>query len=184
MKLDIKTVAAAANIYNVAAALGINIDDRNNALCPFHGDSKPSMHIYPDGYHCFACGAHGDALDLIQHVKQMTVKEAAEYAASICVIAVQAPPMPHPTHREYPTLDDDIMTRDMIAATLDILKDTIEDLIPYSGEWCKAWNTYNTLLEMHEELDNVIVLSNAKRWRAKHERNEQSKSGARRSESS
>ena len=31
--------------------------------CPFHDDSTPSCHIYPDHFYCFGCGAHGDAID-------------------------------------------------------------------------------------------------------------------------
>ena len=29
------------------------------ALCPFHGDSLPSLMVYPDRYQCLACGASG-----------------------------------------------------------------------------------------------------------------------------
>ncbi len=37
-------------------------------LCPFHGDTSPSLYLYPDDghFHCFSCGAHGDAYDLDQ----------------------------------------------------------------------------------------------------------------------
>lgn len=31
-------------------------------VCPFHDDSKPSMYVYPDHFHCFSCGAHGDVI--------------------------------------------------------------------------------------------------------------------------
>ena len=38
-------------------------------LCPFHKDSNPSFHVYAGDpvkhhFHCFGCGAHGDAADL------------------------------------------------------------------------------------------------------------------------
>lgn len=35
--------------------------------CPFHADSSPSLHIYPDGtWHCFgACGVGGDVIDFL-----------------------------------------------------------------------------------------------------------------------
>ncbi|MGH7211252.1 MAG: CHC2 zinc finger domain-containing protein, partial [Acetobacteraceae bacterium] len=32
------------------------------ACCPFHNEKTPSYYIYEDGYHCFGCGAHGDAI--------------------------------------------------------------------------------------------------------------------------
>lgn len=33
-------------------------------VCPFHPDRHPSLYLNPDkqSYHCFGCGAHGDAL--------------------------------------------------------------------------------------------------------------------------
>ena len=30
--------------------------------CPFHNEKTPSFYVYEDGYHCFGCGAHGDAI--------------------------------------------------------------------------------------------------------------------------
>ena len=32
-------------------------------LCPFHEDKAPSLHVYIDHYHCYACQAHGDIVD-------------------------------------------------------------------------------------------------------------------------
>jgi DNA primase len=45
---------------------GIN----HKGLCPFHGEKSPSFIVSPtrQTYHCFGCGAHGDALRfLIEH---------------------------------------------------------------------------------------------------------------------
>ncbi len=33
--------------------------------CPFHGEKSPSFHVYHDHYHCFGCGAHGDAITFV-----------------------------------------------------------------------------------------------------------------------
>jgi DNA primase len=30
--------------------------------CPFHREKTPSFHVYPDHFHCYGCGAHGDAI--------------------------------------------------------------------------------------------------------------------------
>jgi len=47
-------------------------------LCPFHEDKKPSFAVYDDNYHCFGCGAHGDAISWIQHEYGDTFPEACQ----------------------------------------------------------------------------------------------------------
>lgn len=47
--------------------------------CPFHEDHRPSLRIYPNGYHCFACGAHGNQLDWLVAVEGMERDEAIKY---------------------------------------------------------------------------------------------------------
>ena len=46
--------------------------NRMLALCPFHADKRrPNMVIYADEqrFHCFCCGAHGDIVDMAQHLE-------------------------------------------------------------------------------------------------------------------
>jgi DNA primase len=47
-------------------------------LCPFHEDHHPSFTVYPeDGtFHCFGCGAHGDALTFLQKVEHWSFRQA------------------------------------------------------------------------------------------------------------
>jgi DNA polymerase I-like protein with 3'-5' exonuclease and polymerase domains len=47
-------------------------------LCPFHDEQTPSCHIYPDHYHCFGCGAHGDHIDWLMLVDGLSRKEARQ----------------------------------------------------------------------------------------------------------
>jgi hypothetical protein len=47
------------------------------ALCPFHGERTPSFAVYPDHYHCFGCGAHGDVIDWLMHTRRMSFVEAS-----------------------------------------------------------------------------------------------------------
>lgn len=54
------------------------------ALCPFHDEKSPSFTIdNSDGhYHCFGCGAHGDAIQFLLEHQKLTFHEAVERLAS------------------------------------------------------------------------------------------------------
>lgn len=61
------------------------------ALCPFHEEKTPSFMVQRGDrhYHCFGCGAHGDAIAfLMTHVK-MGFKEAIEYLAEKFQVALE-----------------------------------------------------------------------------------------------
>ncbi|MGE3109181.1 MAG: DNA primase [Phycisphaerales bacterium] len=52
-------------------------------LCPFHDDHKPSMYVVPAKqiYHCFSCGAGGNAFTFVMNYHKMGFREAIEYLA-------------------------------------------------------------------------------------------------------
>ncbi len=49
--------------------------------CPFHGEKTPSFYVYDDGYHCFGCGAHGDAISFLMHTSAVGFVEAVQSLA-------------------------------------------------------------------------------------------------------
>jgi len=51
------------------------------ALCPFHGEKTPSFYVWPDHYHCFGCGAHGDVFDWLMRTRQIPFAEAVRLLA-------------------------------------------------------------------------------------------------------
>ncbi|MDR0408348.1 MAG: DNA primase [Campylobacteraceae bacterium] len=55
------------------------------AICPFHNDTTPSLHVSPSKqiYHCFACGAGGDAIKFVMEYEKLTYPEAIERVAVI-----------------------------------------------------------------------------------------------------
>lgn len=57
-------------------------------LCPFHDEKTPSFHVYPDGFHCFGCGAHGTALGFLMDFDGMTFPEAVESVAEMLGLEV------------------------------------------------------------------------------------------------
>ncbi len=53
------------------------------ALCPFHDDKKPSMHVSQQKqiFKCFACGTGGDVFSWMMKYHKMTFPEALEHLA-------------------------------------------------------------------------------------------------------
>ncbi|MBA2480009.1 MAG: DNA primase [Planctomycetes bacterium] len=51
--------------------------------CAFHQERTPSMYVYPEQqtYHCFGCGAHGDAISLIREKERLEFVDAIELLA-------------------------------------------------------------------------------------------------------
>ena len=55
------------------------------AMCPFHDDNHPSLRINSAKgfYHCFACGAGGDAIKFIMEYEKLNYPEAIEKLAKM-----------------------------------------------------------------------------------------------------
>lgn len=53
------------------------------ARCPFHDEKTPSFNVRPDKgfYHCFGCGAHGDAISFVRESGHLSFTEAVEELA-------------------------------------------------------------------------------------------------------
>jgi DNA primase len=64
-------------------------------LCPFHGERTPSFYVVEDKsfFHCFGCGAHGDAIGFVMRSDNLDFLEAVEQLAGEAGLAVpQATP--------------------------------------------------------------------------------------------
>lgn len=50
------------------------------ALCPFHDEKTPSFVVFPETgtYHCFGCGAHGDAIDFLMQLDGLGFRDALD----------------------------------------------------------------------------------------------------------
>jgi putative DNA primase/helicase len=49
------------------------------APCPFHAERTPSFNVWPDHFHCYGCGAHGDVFDWLRHQHGMTLPDAVRH---------------------------------------------------------------------------------------------------------
>src|SRR6267143_5747167 len=68
-------------------------------LCPFHHEKTPSFYVVEDKgfFHCFGCGAHGDAIGFLMRADNLDFIEAVERLAGEAGIAV---PQQTPQDRE------------------------------------------------------------------------------------
>ena len=69
-------VRAAAERY------GLRVNRAAFTNCPFHDDRHPSLKLYDDHFHCFACQAHGDVTMLAAKLLGLSQLDAAKQLAA------------------------------------------------------------------------------------------------------
>jgi len=75
----IEEIKNRADIFQVAAACGLNVNKYGQSDCfNGHDNKTPSLQFYNDtqAYYCFGCGANGDAISLVQHLDQCSFMDA------------------------------------------------------------------------------------------------------------
>src|SRR5258708_20716511 len=60
--------------------------------CPFHGEKTPSFYVYDNGFHCFGCGANGDAISFVMQSQGASFMEAVQSLAGHAGLEVPKPP--------------------------------------------------------------------------------------------
>ncbi len=59
--------------------------------CPFHNEKSPSFYVYEDGYHCFGCGEHGDAVGFLMKSQGLQFRDAVDLLAAEAGMDVPKP---------------------------------------------------------------------------------------------
>ncbi|WP_394176880.1 DNA primase [Thalassotalea litorea] len=76
----------------IDAKVGLKKAGKNyQACCPFHSEKSPSFTVSRDKqfYHCFGCGAHGNAISFIMEYERLEFVDAIEEIASIAGVEVE-----------------------------------------------------------------------------------------------
>ena len=62
----------------------------HKGLCPFHAENTPSFNVSSSKqfYHCFGCGASGDAITFLREYEGLTFMEAIEKLAAMANIEI------------------------------------------------------------------------------------------------
>ena len=87
-----ESVKAAATVRQAAEHYGLKIGQGNMVCCPFHADRTPSMKLNEDYIYCFGCGAHGDVIDLVAKLFNLSSYDAAKKLAYDFGIDPDKPP--------------------------------------------------------------------------------------------
>ena len=75
-----------------AELYGVEVNRYGMALCPFHNDRHRSLYVADDHYYCFACGEHGDVIDFVGRLFQLSPYDAAQKLAADFHLTPDKPP--------------------------------------------------------------------------------------------
>ena len=80
------------NLREAAELYGIDVNRYSKALCPFHNDRHPSLYVADNHYYCFTCGEHGDVIDFVSKLFQLSLYDAARKLAADFHLSPDKPP--------------------------------------------------------------------------------------------
>lgn len=78
------------------------------ACCPFHQEKTPSFYVNPDKqfYHCFGCGAHGNAVSFLMDYEHRDFRGAIEELATRAGLALPVSEVDHKALEEQTAMLD------------------------------------------------------------------------------
>src|SRR5918996_757308 len=95
---ELRTRVALADLIGRRVRL-VRRGREHSGLCPFHNEKTPSFYVVEDKgfFHCFGCGAHGDAIGYVMRAENLDFIEAVERLAGEAGLQV---PQQTPLERE------------------------------------------------------------------------------------
>ena len=85
-------VKESVNLREAAELYGIDVNRYGKALCPFHNDRHPSLLVADEHYYCFACGEHGDVIDFVGRLFQLSPYNASRKLMADFHLSPDKPP--------------------------------------------------------------------------------------------
>ena len=89
------------NLREAAELYGIDVNRYGKTLCPFHNDRHPSMYVADDHYYCFACREHGDVIDFVGRLFQLSPYDAARKLMADFHLSPDKPPSAAAIHAKH-----------------------------------------------------------------------------------
>ena len=85
-------IKMAVSVKEAVEYYGLEVNRGNMVCCPFHNDRTPSMKLNDDYFYCFGCGTHGDVIDLVARLFNLSSYDAAKKLAYDFGINPDKPP--------------------------------------------------------------------------------------------
>lgn len=158
------------SMREVVEQYGIHIDRKGFCRCPFHNEKTGSMKIYKDSFHCFGCGANGDIFSFVQRIDNCSFKDAFISLGGTYETMTDNARNVANTKRERAKKERERKEKaeqefkQELIHHIDLCRAVIEQLEPYSNEWCVCQDYLPSLLnawqmkyENGEEIDELNV---------------------------
>lgn len=98
-----ENVKAAVTLKEAAEHYDLKVRSGDMVCGPFHNDRTPSMKLNEDYFYCFGCGVHGDVIDFVARLFDLSNYEAAQKLAYDFGIDPDKPPAAAALRKpEYP----------------------------------------------------------------------------------
>ena len=139
-----------------AAAERYGLEARRGMVCfPFHADRTPSMKLNEDYFYCFGCGAHGDVIDLVARLFNLTSYDAAKKLAADFGITEQKPSILAKLQRGKSQAETERRCFRVLGDYLQILQDWKTHCAPQSPEDAID-PRYAEACHMLERIENML----------------------------
>jgi DNA primase len=126
--------------------MSANGSDKVRCVSPDHQDDNPSMHLYDDHAHCFACGFHGDVTDVWAAMRgfDKPLEAALDLAREFGIELPEA--SPEARHKARERRDKEELYLQQAKACHGALASH-----PHVTEWWEARGFGEELREIHED---------------------------------
>ena len=122
------------SVKEAAEYYGLEVNRGNMVCCPFHADRTPSMKLNEDYFYCFGCGAHGDVIDLVARLFNLSSYDAAKKLATDFGMVEQKPSILAKLQRGKSQAEAERRCFRVLGDYLQILQDWKERCAPQSPE--------------------------------------------------
>ncbi|MFG0258426.1 MAG: DNA primase [Phycisphaerales bacterium JB043] len=132
-------------------------------LCPFHDDHKPSMYVVPHKqiYHCFSCGAGGNAIDFVVNYHKLPFREALKFLADR--EGIELTPF-RPSQRDAAPADPDAPSREELSRAAGFACDFFRTIYTHSDHGSAARDAVKRRAISDEMVESFAIGAAPDRW--------------------